>query len=393
MTAGIVSEYNPFHNGHLYHIEKTKSAGAEFVVCVMSGNFVQRGECALIDKWQRAEIAVRSGADVVIDLPVPWAVASAENFARGSISLLSNFGIDTLSFGSESDNEELLYLCAEATEDARVIALMKKYMAEGMNYPSALCESIGEIFGADAKKIVSSPNSTLGSEYIKQLKIMSPRCEILPIKRIAAAHDSEEVSEGFASASKIRAMLRTGDVSSLVPSFTAETLEKNISDGTIGRTDKAERAILSALREMKKDEYSLYVTDDSGLVSRIYESVQSAKSLEEVYDNAKSKNYTHARVRREVLNLYLKIEKEISKTTPPYMRILAVNERGLSLLREAKKHSSVPIVTKHSDMVSLDEFCQKVYTLQCSSTDKFALMSENIRECGLEQKNSMKIVR
>lgn len=407
MTGGIVCEYNPMHNGHLYHIEKTKKAGADFIVCVMSGNFVQRGECACLDKWKRAEIAVRNGADVVIDLPVPWALGSAESFARGSISLLSCFGIDMLSFGSETENEELLRLCAEAAENEKVGTLLKKHMTKGMNYPTALCESVGQIFGDDAKKIISSPNSTLAAEYIRQLKIFSPECKILPVRRVGADHDGDKMTENFASASKIRAMLeKTGDgslsslkdgepspVFFLVPGITADAIRQSLADGTVHKLENAERAILSCLREMKKEDYSLYVTDDSGLASRIYESVKIAATLDELYENAKSKNYTHARVRREVLNLYLKIPKEISKHTPPYMRILAANERGLSLLSEVKRKSAVPIVTKHSDMASLDEFGQQVYALQCSVADKFALMSENIRPCGLEQKNSMVIIK
>ncbi len=392
MIAGIVCEYNPMHNGHIYHIEKTKNAGADFVVAVMSGNFVQRGECALIDKWQRAEIAVKNGADVVIDLPVPWATGSAESFARGSVSLLSSFGIDVLSFGSETEDKELLCLCAEAAENEKVGILVRRYMSEGMNYPTALSESVSEVFGDDARRIISSPNSTLAAEYIKQLKFYAPHCQILPIKRVGADHDGDKVTESFASASKIRAMLGE-DISSLVPEATDSTVRRNLLNGTVHRMENADRAILSSLREIKKEDYSLYVTDDSGLISRIYESVKTASTLNELYENAKSKNYTHARVRREVLNLYLKTEKDFSKSTPPYIRILAVNERGLSLLSEAKRKASVPIVTKHSDMAILDDFGQKVYALQCSSTDKFTLMSEKIRSCGMEQKNSMIIIR
>ncbi len=393
MVGGIVCEYNPMHNGHIYHIEKTKAAAADSIVCVMSGNFVQRGECACIDKWQRAEIALHNGADVVLDLPVPWAMGSAESFARGSISLLSCFGIDMLSFGSETENEELLRLCAKASENEKVSLLLKKYMTDGFNYPSALSQALGEVFGDEAKKIISSPNSTLAAEYIKQLEKYSPECHILPIKRAGTEHDSDAVEGIFASASKIRTMLRNEDVSLFVPQSTADMLSKNILAGTLHKPEYAERAILSSLREMKKEDYSLYVTDDSGLVSRIYESVKNAKSLEELYSFAKSKNYTHARVRREVLNLYLKIPKVFSKRTPPYIRILAVNKRGLSLLSDAKRKSSVPIVTKHSDMADLDSFGKEVYALQCAAADKFALMSEKVRPSGLEQKNSMIIVK
>ncbi|MBR5826578.1 MAG: nucleotidyltransferase family protein [Clostridia bacterium] len=382
MVAGIVSEYNPFHNGHMYHIEKTRQAGADTVVCVMSGNFVQRGECALIDKTARSEAAIRGGADLVIDLPVPWAMSSAESFARGSISLLSAIGIDLLSFGSENDSKELLYLCAEATEDEKVSLRIKELMSEGLSYPTALYKSTEEIYGTRVSEILRSPNSTLGVEYIKQLKKYSPDCDILPVKRMAVDHDSAETTAGFASASRIRELASDGDVSAFVPDFSLK------GEDTLHSIDFAERAILSALRETPKEDYALYVTDTKGLSDRIYNAVRTATSLEELYTAAKSKNYTHSRVRREVMNIYLKVPAEFSLKTPPYIKVLAANRKGLSLLKNAR----LPVVTKHSDAVFEDAFSKELYALQCSATDKFSLMAEKIAPMGLEQKTPLSII-
>ena len=382
MVAAIVSEYNPFHNGHMYHIKKTRQAGADTVVCVMSGNFVQRGECALIDKTARAEAAIRGGADLVIDLPVPWAMSSAESFARGSISLLSAIGIDLLSFGSENDSKELLYLCAEATEDERVSLRIRELMSEGLSYPTALYRSAEEIYGTDVAEILGRPNSTLGVEYIKQLKKYCPDCDILPVKRMAVDHDSTETAEGFASASRIRELASGGDVSSFVPDFSLKVTD------TLHSVAFAERAILSALRETPKEDYALYVTDTKGLSDRIYNAVRTATSLEELYTAAKSKNYTHSRVRREVMNIYLKVSAEYSKRTPPYIKVLAANRKGLSLLKNAR----LPVITKHSDAVFEDAFSKEVYALQCSTTDKFSLMAEKIAPMGLEQKTPLSII-
>ncbi len=392
MTAGIVCEYNPLHNGHLYHIEKTKAAGADTVVCVMSGNFVQRGECALIDKWQRAVCAIRGGADIVLDLPTPWAVSSAENFARGSVYILSGFGVDMLSFGSETDDKELLKKCASATENEAVAQLIRKYTAEGMSYPWALSQGVGQLYGEKAKRVISTPNSTLGVEYIRQLSFYAPKADFISVKRIGTDHDSEAVSEGFASASKIRSMLYD-DVSAFVPGFMNETIKNNMNNGTVHTLSKAERAILSSLREIPKEDYADFVTDGNGLSSRIYEGVKTAKSLAELYENAKSKNFTHARVRREVLNLYLRIPRDMCCEVPPYIKILAANERGLSLLSSAKENSSLPIVTKHADRERLSVFGKAVYDLQCTCTDKFSLMCDSIRPCGEEQRNSMIIIK
>lgn len=388
MIAGIVCEYNPFHNGHRYHIEKTRAAGADHIVCVMSGNFVQRGECALIDKWQRAEQAICGGADLVIDLPVPWAMGSAESFARGSISLLCAVGIDVLSFGSEFEDKDLLYRCADASGNSEVAEKLRKYILSGDSYPLALSKSAGEVYGDGVREILSSPNSTLAVEYLKQLRHFSPECDAFPVKRKGAGHDSGTAEGNFASASRIRELLFSEDVSAFVPDRVSRMLTQNLESGHIHKTENAERAILSALREMGKDEYALYVTDESGLSDRIYEGVRCSGSLAELYEKAKSKNYTHARIRREVMNLYLKIPKEYGKKTPPYIRVLAANDKGLSLLKNAK----LPLITKHSDAVFADDFSKSIYELQCSSTDKFALMSERVRPCAMEQTSALKVV-
>lgn len=393
MTAGIVCEYNPFHKGHLYHIRKTKEAGADFIVCVMSGNFVQRGECAYADKWTRAEAAVSCGADVVVDLPVPWACASAENFARGSVGLLCDFGIDMLSFGSEWEDASLLRRCADALNDERVASLLKVKMSSGLSYPVALCEAVGELYGEKEKEVLSSPNSTLAVEYIRALNKISPDVRLLPVKRKGSGHDSEEIIGDTASASKIRAFESFSEVADYMPEKAYTLIGKAFGEGNgpyIMRT--GERAVLSTLREMKKEEYSIYVTDSSGLANRIYDAVQTAGSLGSLYEKAKSKNFTHSRIRREVMNLFLKIPKNMSQEKVPYMRILAVSDRGISLLGKGKENSSVPIITRHSETAGLTERGKEVYALQCASTDKFALFTEKIRECSLEQKNSMKIL-
>lgn len=393
MTAGIVCEYNPFHKGHLYHIEKTKQAGADFIVCVMSGNFVQRGECAYADKWTRAKSAILCGADVVIDLPVPWSCASAENFARGSVGLLCDFGIDMLSFGSECEDAELLRRCADASDDGAVSALLREKMSSGLSYPSALSVAVGELYGEREREILFSPNSTLAVEYIRALKQLSPEVRLLPVKRRGSGHDSGEIREGTASASKLRSFASLSDGADYIPEKAFSALNEAFGEGNGPYSMKwGERAVLSALREMKREDYSLFVTDNSGLASRIYEAVQSARSLDTLYEGAKSKNYTHSRIRREVMSLYLKIPRDMSKTKVPYMRILAASERGLSLLSRAKENSSVPVITRHGEGARLSGKAGAVYELQCSSTDKFALFTEKIRDCSLEQKNSMKII-
>ena len=386
MITGIVCEYNPFHNGHLYQIERAKAMGAESIVCVMSGNFVQRGECAFFDKHLRAKAAIMCGADVVIDLPTPWAMASAETFARGSVGLLQNFGIDALSFGCESDDEALLKSCADKLKDADISVLIKKYTAEGASYPQAVSRVLTETLGEKAGELISSPNNTLAVEYIRQLP---SDIRLLPVKRQGADHDSDTAKEGIASASLIRNLGLGEDSFAYVP----EKLRPLYKDADRYSLSYSERPIISSLRMMKKEEYSIYVSDSKGLDMRIYDSVKTATSLENLYAMAKSKNYTHSRIRREVLNLYLKIRKDYSDGVPPYMRILAVSEKGLSLLSKAKENSSLPIITKYAEAKNLESKAKEIYEAECRNTDLFSLCTDKIKECSLEKKHSVIIIK
>ena len=219
--------------------------------------------------------------------------------------------------------------------------------------------------------------------------------DFLPVKRMGAAHDSDTAEEEFLSASKIRKDIEKEDsLLSAMPSLSADILKKSFAEKTAPCImANNERAILSSLRELSIEEIGKYISDENGLAVRIYDSIRASSDLEQLYANAKSRNYTHSRIRREILCTYLRIEKELSSETPPYMRILAVSEKGLSLLSSVKKNSAIPIVTRHSEMQNLCEKSKHIYELQCSSTDKFALFSPYVRECGLEQKNSMIIVR
>lgn len=386
MITGIVCEYNPFHNGHLYQIERAKAMGADKIVCVMSGNFVQRGECAFFDKHTRARAAILCGADVVIDLPTPWAMASAETFARGSIGLLLNFGIDALSFGCETDDEKLLRSCAESLKDEETVNLIKKYTAEGASYPTAVSIALEKTLGEKARDIISSPNNTLAVEYIRHLP---ENIRLLPVRRQGADHDSDTAKDNIASASMIRNLGLGEDCFGYVP----EKLLPLYKDAEKYSLSFSERGIISALRLMDREEYAFYVSDSNGLDMRIYDSVKTADSLENLYALAKSKNYTHSRVRREVLNLYLKIKKDYSEGIPPYMRILAVSEKGLSLLSGAKENTSVPIITKYAEAKNLVGKAKEIYEAECRNTDLFSLCTDKIKECSIEKKHSIIIVK
>ncbi len=385
MIAGIVAEYNPFHNGHLYHINKVRETGADFIVCVMSGNYVQRGECACLDKWKRAEIAVKNGADVVIDLPTPWACASAETFGRGAVGLLMDFGVDFVSFGSETVSKENLLSCLDALENEKTIEETRKNMASGMTYPKALSLAVGNNYGKETAEVLLSPNSTLGIEYLKTLKSYGRENDFLPVLREGASHDSCETNGNIASASFIREAMLSESVKAFLPENTYEILHEEKEKGYAPCSLKNnERGILSSLREISKEDYSLYISDETGLSDRIYSSLKTATTLTELYDTVKVKNYTHSRIRREILMLYLRCPKTLSEGKVPYMKILAASEKGLTLLKKAKENSTVPVITRHAEKESLTEKGKTLYDFECTATDKFAFMSETIRKSGEE---------
>lgn len=391
MIAGIVAEYNPFHNGHLYHIKKVREAGADYIVCVMSGNYVQRGECACLSKWKRAEIAVKCGADAVIDLPTPFASASAETFARGAVGLLMDFGVDFISFGSETDDKKRLLECLSAVKDERVGKILRAKISDGMSYPKALSEAVDKIYGRETAEILLSPNSTLGIEYLKALDSYGRKNDFLPVLRVGASHDSDEAADNIASASLIREMKLSEAAEVFLPekavSIIKEEAEKGFAPCSLINN---ERGILSSLREIPKGDYSLYVSDTTGLADRIYTALKTATTLTELYDAVKVKNYTHSRIRREILMLYLRCPKSLSEGRVPYMRILAVSERGLSLLRKAKETSTVPVITRRAERESLTEKGKALYDFECTATDKFAFMSKQIRDSGSESTSQFK---
>ncbi len=386
--GGIVCEYNPMHNGHLYHIKKTREAGATHIVCVMSGNYVQRGECAFASKWTRAEIALSLGADLVVDLPTAWSCDSAQNFAFGSVSILDELGIDFLSFGSEFDDAEMLKSCAKACDNEQVASLLKTEQQSGKSYPLALYNAVLSVYGKEYADVISSPNSTLALEYIKALNKLESKAEIFPLKRFSVSHDNPDLNGIFASAKAIRSLSYFEKAKAFMPEFAFEKIKAETQKGFAPCTlENGERAILSCLRSLSKEEMSIFSDDKTGLTDRIFTSSRTAENLTELFETAKTKNVTMAKIRRTVMRIFLGITPEISKQKPPYIKVLASNKKGFEILKNAK--GNIPIITKHSDSLSLSDFGKKVYEAECKATDQFALFLKKIRACSLEQTSSV----
>ena len=252
-VSGIICEYNPFHNGHLYHIRETRKNGATHIVAVMSGSFVQRGDTAIMDKLERARLAVRSGADLVIELPVQYCLSSAENFASGAVYLLNALGaVDELSFGSECGDAQRL---REAMETVGVTAAahaeeIKSIMEKGYTYPRALTSVMNGI-DPEAASIIAEPNNLLAIEYLRALKKFGSDIQPFTVKRVNADHDSSKTENGYASASCIREMIeKKADIREFTTTEWAAAISAAISRGEIASLSRLERVILFKLRSI-----------------------------------------------------------------------------------------------------------------------------------------------
>ncbi len=319
--AGVIAEYNPFHNGHAYHLERTREAGATHIVAVMSGSVVQRGDIAVLPPHLRAEAAVRGGADLVLELPPQYSLGAARDFCSAGVGILKRLGkVDMLSFGAETDDISALESALKKIEDGE--PKIKAEMSRGATYPQAAARILGE----GAAEILS-PNNTLALEYLRALR--GSKIAPFAVKR-TLPHDSEEASGQFASASQIRKLLREGGgVSQYLP-------EPPESPAFI---EKGENAVLWRLSAMSKEDFA-QVPYCGELAGRLFDATRRADSLGEVYSAVKSRNVTHARVRRIVICAALGITAE-DMFEPPFVRVLALNQRGAEILNACRKTAEI----------------------------------------------------
>lgn len=373
--CGIVCEYNPFHNGHLYQIEETKRRGADGIVCIMSGNFVQRGDFAVMPKMSRAEAAVRSGADVVIELPVPWAISSAERFAYGAVSVLDSLGvISSISFGAECDNAEKLSEIAKIFTDKSFDEKILEEYSSGVSYAKARERALAKI-DKSLSPLIAQANNILAVEYLKAILRLESDIRPTVIPRTGAGHDSAQISGGFASASCIRELIARGeDFKALVPTATASLFRKETEKGSAPVfSATADSAIMSVLKRLTPEDFTKYGDVSEGLQFRLFDAVSKSHSLEAAIALAKTKRYAHARIRRIFLNAFLDIDADLSLGSVPYARILAFNDRGRGIIKKAKKFSKIPIITRPSSIKNEDERLQSLFALERRSDDIYSL--------------------
>lgn len=375
-AVGIVAEYNPFHNGHSRHIEETKRAlGDDLpVVCVMSGDFVQRGEAAVWSKYARAEAAARCGADLVLELPLPWSVSSAEGFARGAVGILGALGcVSHLSFGSECGEVKPLETLALASMDPVMDAAVREELAGGVSYAAArqraLARSVGEL-----STILDTPNNILGVEYIKALYEQRLDMNVLTIPRWGAAHDGEGEGD-FRSAAELRAALGAGRaVTAYMPAPAAHVFERerDRGRGPVLMSDM-EPLLLSRLRMLPDEVFRGLPDASEGLGNRLAAAVREEATWDAVLSAAKSKRYALARLRRMALCACLGVQAGMALGTPPYARVLAATEKGREVLRECSGTSKIPVITKPAAVRDAGSEALSVYALGASAHDLYVL--------------------
>lgn len=355
-VLGIICEYNPFHNGHLYQLnESIKKVNPDYVVCIMSGNFVERGNTALINKWARAQMALSCGANIVIELPTIYSISSAENFASGAIKILNSLGSDVyLSFGSECGDISVLDKFADVLyrEPPEYITMLNHELSKGLSFPkareNAMLLYINDI--RNSANVLSGSNNILGIEYLKQIKKTNSKIKPITIKRIGTNYNTTSINNNFASATAIREMLLSKKpVKSLMPKTAYSILKEELSNGRfVLDISKFEREIIYKLRCMSLEQIKNLPDVSEGLENKIKNAANSCNNISDLISQIKSKRYTLTRINRILLYTLLDITKEDysnSQKVIPYLHILGINEDGKFLLSELSKNKKLNIIT------------------------------------------------
>lgn len=372
-VAGIICEYDPLHTGHAYLMAQAREAGAEAVVCAISGNFTQRGGFAVTDKLSRAEMAVSCGADLVLEVPTVWAMSTAERFARGGVELLTRTGVVTeLVFGSECGDLAGLRRAADCLESPEFTASLASLPEDGRTFAARRQAALATLLGTEEAALLASPNNTLAVEYLRAVRRLGSPLTARTVRRTGAQH-GEEASGGFASASYLRQLLAAGETeraAAYMPPAAADILRREQAAGRVTDPSLCGRAILARLRTMTADDWRRYDGGGEGLGNRLYQASRTGGTLEEVLAAAKTKRYPLARLRRMVLAAWLMLPEPPAAV--PYLRVLAANETGRRLLRQMRD-AGAPVLTKPADAARLGPAAEALLAAESRCTDLYVL--------------------
>ena len=396
-VLGIIAEYNPFHNGHMYHLQKAKEqSGAQYCICVMSGNFVQRGNTSIVNKWKKAEMALLNGVDLVIELPTIYGVASAEGFSLGAIKLLNNLKIvDAISFGTEtSDFAALNNISSIVNEEPmKYKSILNSELKKGLSFPKAR-ENALMLYLNDNKRydnILNTPNNILAIEYLKALKKIKSTIQPIPVKREKVYYNDNVIVDEFASATAIRKLLKNEEFSEIrkvVPKSTYQILKKETELGNVVLDlSRYEKEIIYNLRRMTVSEIAELPDVNEGLEHSLKNAANYSNDITNLINIVKTKRYTVTRIQRILICALLGITKRdvgMAKKTEPYIRVLGFNEKGKELISRINKQNPkatvITSVKKFQDknnnnknskiykrLLDIDIFSTNVYTMACKS--------------------------
>lgn len=391
-VTGVIAEFNPLHTGHQYLLDTIRKQGADAIVCVMSGNYVQRGEAAILDKWHRTLMALAAGADLVIDLPTPWAVSSSDYFAMGAVSLLHHLGIvDTLCFGSELGDADALIQTSNILESKDFQPFLQEALSLGVSFPKAQQMAYEKMTATSAQGILDSPNNILALAYIKALNTLNSSIKPMSIKRKAVQHNDMHTEKGFASATYIRALMQEEvSVQQLLPEHSYQIYKAAHQAGVAPFcNDKMAISMLSYFRRMDEQDWQKAPDVTEGLENRLITSLQNSTTIDEFLQIVKSKRFTMSRLRRVLLRAFLNIPKDIYADMPPYLRVLGFSPKGKMLLTQARAKAELPIITKYADVNTLSVRGKQLFDIESKATDLYNSFLPKIQPMGQEMRQSV----
>lgn len=349
MAVGIICEYNPFHNGHLHHLKEVeKLFPSETIILILAGHFLERGDLSIINKWDKTKLALEFGIDLVIELPFAFASQAADIYAKGAITLLDLLKVNYLVFGSESNDVEKLISCAKEQLNSNYDELVKLYLDQGLNYPTATSKAL--------TTKIDTPNDILGLCYIKEILRLESKIKPLTIKRTNDYHDLE-LKTNISSASSIRNGLKENkDITNFIPKETLSYINYISLDNYF---DLLKYKIISC------NDLSIYQTVDEGIENRLKKVITECKTIDELIQKTKSKRFTYNRIKRMLVHILCDFTKEEANQHKEisYIRILGFSKKGQIYLNKIKKNTPIPIITKYDDRLALELRVTKIYCL------------------------------
>ncbi|WP_353093905.1 nucleotidyltransferase [Tissierella praeacuta] len=392
-VVGFITEYNPFHYGHKYHLEQSiKKTSADFSIAIMSGSFLQRGEPSFVDKWTKAKMAIDNGVDLILELPFIFSSQSAELFAYGGIKLMDSLNIvDYVAFGSESGELEPLIKISSilSNEPEYYKERLKHHLSNGLSYSISRSNALEEYINIispnnhyDYKKILNKSNNILGIEYLKALIKINSKITPVTIKRSGNDYNDLYLSDGFASATAIRNLIKTKNlnyVKDLLPIETYCCLEEYLGKyKSFNYIENYNQIFLYLIRTIKKNKIQSLIDIENGLENRIIDQGYRNNNIKEIIDNIVTKRYPRTRIQRLFIHLLTQLDidtfKRLYSSYPSYIRVLGANKNGLILLKKIKENSSLPIITKFADYKHFkNEDLEEILMFDKKATDIFFL--------------------